>query len=297
MTKPRCGPGATPCCAHDRVLHIRRFAKLRLKVSRSSDILVLLPVILHVTVFLERMPMSKNPEQPHNDKKSKESSLPSSSLLTRAEAAALLHCSISSIRRLEGHTLHPLVGPDGVHRFDPVDLVRVASERSTTTIDASKEGERDAKVFDALEDGKMLREIVTTMRLPVDVATKLHTAWLKMGDGRDMVLSNARLAQLRDALQADLKRPGDLVEEVHWLAEERSTLEGERNKLDQQLADLLAVVGKMIAVDPEIASALSESGNALDTDLASRLDAAVKFFANESARSPTSSPDAAREDS
>jgi hypothetical protein len=217
-------------------------------------------------------------------------------LLTRAEAAALLRCSISSIRRLEGHTLHPVVGTDGVHLFDPVDLVRVASERSATTVDASKEGERDARVFEALEEGKRLREIVTTMRLPVDVATKLHAAWQKMGDGHDMVLSNARLAQLRAALQADLKRPDDLVEEVLWLAEQRSTLENERNKLDQQLSDLVAVVGKMTALDPDVASAFSGSSNALDADLASRLDASVKFFVNEATRAPASSPDAKRED-
>ena len=241
--------------------------------------------------------MSEDTEQSHSDTESKESPSPRSVLLTRAEAAALLHCSISSIRRLEGDTLHPVVGLDGVHRFDPVDLVRVASERSAITVDASKEGERDARVFEALEDGKRLREIVTTMRLPVDLATKLHAAWLKMGDGRDMVLSSARLAQLRGALQADLKRPADLVEEVLWLAEQRSTLESERNNLDQQLSDLVAVVGKMTARDPDAASAFSEPGNALDPDLASRLTAAIKYFANESARSSTSSPDAGREDS
>jgi len=241
--------------------------------------------------------MSEDTEQSRNDREPKASSSPGSVLLTRAEAAALLHCSISSIRRLEGHTLRPVVGPDGVHRFDPVDLVRVASERTAITVAASKEGERDAMVFEALEDGKRLREIVTTMRLPVDVATKLHAAWLKMGDGHDMVLSNARLAQLRGALQADLKRPGDLVEEVLWLAEQRSTLEGERNNLDQQLSDLVAVVGKMTALDPDVASAFSLPGKALDPDLARRLAAAVKYFANESTRSQTSSPDVGREDS
>ena len=241
--------------------------------------------------------MSEDSEQSHSDGTSEESSPPGSGLLTRAEAAALLHCSISSVRRLEGHTLHPVVGPDGVRRFDPVDLVRVASERSATTVGASKEGDRDARVFEALEDGKRLREIVTTMRLPVEVATKLHAAWLKMGDGQDMVLSNARLAQLRAALQADLKRPGDLVNEVLWLAEQRGALEDERNKLDQQLSDLVAVVGKMTAIDPDVASALSKSRNTLDADLASRLDASVNFFVNESTRSSASSPDAGREDS
>ena len=82
-----------------------------------------------------------------------------------------------------------------------------------------------------------------------------------------------------------------------WLAEQRSTLEGERNNLDQQLSDLVAYVGKMTALDPNVASAFAEPGNALDPNLASRLAAAVKYFANESTRSQTSSPDVGREDS
>jgi hypothetical protein len=78
-------------------------------------------------------------------------------LLTRADAAALLHCSISSVRRLEGDVPHPIVGADGVHRFDPTELARVASHRSSRSADGSKEGERDARVFESLEEGKGLR--------------------------------------------------------------------------------------------------------------------------------------------
>jgi hypothetical protein len=164
--------------------------------------------------------MSVDPEQTRKDKSSKAVPSSSAALLTRAEAAALLRCSISSIRRLEGSTLHPVVGPHGVHLFDPAELVRVASERSSSAVDASKEGERDARVFEALDEGTGLREIVTTLRLPVDIATKLHASWLKMGDGRDMILSGERIAQLRAALDIEIKRAGDLVEEVVWLAEQ-----------------------------------------------------------------------------
>lgn len=95
-------------------------------------------------------------------------------LLTRADAAALLRCSISSIRRLEGDVLHPIVGADGVHRFDPAELARVASRCSSRSADGSKEGERDARVFEALEEGKGLREIVTTLRLSADLVSRLH---------------------------------------------------------------------------------------------------------------------------
>src|SRR5262245_54162504 len=114
--------------------------------------------------------MSVDSEQTHKNKDSERVSPPSSALPTRAEAAALLRCSISTVRRLEGNTLHPIVGPDGVHLFDPGELVWVAIDRLSSTVEVSKEGERDAQVFEALDEGQELREIVTTMRLPVDVA-------------------------------------------------------------------------------------------------------------------------------
>lgn len=66
--------------------------------------------------------MSTDVEESCEDKNSKRVASPSPALLTRADAAALLHCSISSVRRLEGDVLHPIVGADGVHRFDPAEL-------------------------------------------------------------------------------------------------------------------------------------------------------------------------------
>src|SRR5207244_3900718 len=149
-------------------------------------------------------------------------------------------CSISSVRRLEGDALHPIVGADGVHRFDPAEIARVASHRSVRPVHGSKEGERDAQVFEALEEGKGLREIVTTLRLPADLASKLHASWLKMGSNQDMILSSERLAQLRSALGVDVKRPADLVDAVRWAAEQCNTLEAERSKLDSQLTDLMS---------------------------------------------------------
>jgi hypothetical protein len=207
-------------------------------------------------------------------------------MLTRAEAAALLRCSISSVRRLEGEALHPIVGADGVHRFDPAELARVASHRSSRSVDGSKEGERDARVFEALEEGKGLREIVTTFRLPADLVSRLHASWLKMGSNQEMILSGGRLAQLRTALHAEVKRPTDLVDEVQWLAEHCNGLEIERNHLDDQLSELVNAVGKAVARGPDLAKELSELSKAFAPELAKRFAAAVAYFANECAPSP-----------
>jgi hypothetical protein len=236
--------------------------------------------------------MSTDSKGSREDKKLQSAASPGPALLTRADAAALLRCSISSVRRLEGDALHPIVGPDGVHRFDPAEIARLASSRSPLPIDGSKAGERDARVFEAFEEGKGLREIVTTLRLPVDLVSKLHASWQKMGSNQDMILSSERLAQLRSALGFDVKRPTDLVEEVRWLAEQRNALEAERNQLDSQLGDLMSAICKAALQDPNMAKALAELNNALDPDLRSRLDTALKYFTNEHTSLPTVTPTA-----
>ena len=237
--------------------------------------------------------MSIAPKGSREDKKLQGAAAPGLALLTRAEAAALLRCSISSVRRLEGDALHPVVGADGVHRFDPAEIARLAGSRSALPVGGSKEGERDAQVFEAFEQGKGLREIVTTLRLSVDLVSRLHASWQKMGSNQDMILSSERLAQLRSALGFDVRRAADLVEEVQWLTEQRSTLETERNKLDNQLGDLMTAIGTIAAQLPDLAKAIAELSASLDPDLAKRLDTVLTYFVNQRPRSPAAAPDAA----
>jgi len=52
--------------------------------------------------------------------------------LSRAEAAALLGMSVASIRRREGRDLHPVVGADGAHRFDPAEVEGLALRSGRT---------------------------------------------------------------------------------------------------------------------------------------------------------------------
>ena len=240
--------------------------------------------------------MSTDSKGSREDKKSQRAASPGAALLTRAEAAALLRCSISSVRRLEGDALHPIVGPDGVHRFDPAEIARLAGSRSALPTDGSKEGERDARVFEAFEEGKELREIVTTLRLPVDLVSKLHASWQKVGSNQDMILSSERLAQLRSALGFDVRRPADLVDEVRWLTEQCNTLEAERNKLDSQLGDLMSAIATVAAQVPDLAKALAELSNPLDPDLARRLNTVLMYFRNELPNSPATAPGAAPSD-
>ena len=73
-------------------------------------------------------------------------------------------------------------------------------------------------------------------------------------------------------------------------------LEAERNKLDNQLGDLLCAIGKTAAQDPDVAKALPELSSTLAPDLANRLATALKYFADERARLTNGPPGAARDD-
>ena len=100
-----------------------------------------------------------------------------------------------------------------------------------------------------------------------------------------MILPSERLRQPRSALHIDVKRPVDLVDEVQWLAEQCNVLEAERNKLDNQLGELLCAIGKTAAHDPGVAKALPELSSTLAPDLANRLATALKYFTDERALS------------
>src|SRR5882672_972625 len=219
---------------------------------------------------------------------------PGDGWLTRAAAAKLIGATRSTIRRLEvAGALHPTIDAAGIHRFDPAEVVSVARDRAARPVDRSKDGERDARVFDALDQGRSMREIVTTLRLPVELVRRLHEAWVKMGSKGDMVLSSEQLTKLGSALGVGIKRPADIAQGAQWLAEECATLQVERNNVDTQLADLVCALSKAAVHDPNVAKALPDIRKAIDPDTANRLDVALQYFAGEGASSPSGPQDAA----
>jgi hypothetical protein len=160
-------------------------------------------------------------------------------------------------------------------------------------VDGSKEGERDARVFDAFDQGRSMREIVTTLRLPVELVRKLHEAWVKMGSKGDMVLSREELTKLGSVIGIGIKRPADIVQGAQWLAEERAALQDERNNIDSQLTDLLCALSKAAAHNPAVVKVLPDIRTAVDPDVANRLDTTLKYFAVEGASSTSGPQDAA----
>src|SRR5690349_13236282 len=51
-------------------------------------------------------------------------------MLTRAQVAKRLGKSIATVRRLEGHALHPTRDERGIHRFDRAEVDQLAIQRA-----------------------------------------------------------------------------------------------------------------------------------------------------------------------
>lgn len=113
-------------------------------------------------------------------------------LLTRADVAARLGVSTSTVRRYEGDLLHPKKGADGVNRFDPAEVaalvMKLLGQKPPKA--KSKEARTDkprtpvrtpgdvaAEVFERLEQRQSLAEIVIGARVAPDLVRELHREW------------------------------------------------------------------------------------------------------------------------
>lgn len=110
--------------------------------------------------------------------------------LTRDDVAKRLDVSISTVRRLEGTRLHPLIDGKGVHRFKASDVERLAKEMEAeqrsprnaqqAVVRAAEmpKGELAALVFERLEQRHSLSEIVIALRVPPEDVRELYHTWL-----------------------------------------------------------------------------------------------------------------------
>jgi DNA-binding transcriptional MerR regulator len=110
--------------------------------------------------------------------------------LTRHDVAKRLGVSISTVRRLEGERLHPLIDGKGVRRFKASDVERLAKEleaeqRSPRNAQQAvvraadmPKGELAALVFERLEQRHSLSEIVIALRVPPEDVRDLYHSWL-----------------------------------------------------------------------------------------------------------------------
>jgi len=110
--------------------------------------------------------------------------------LTRDDVAKRLDVSISTVRRLEGTRLHPLIDDKGVRRFKASDVERLAKElvaeqssprnaqQAVMRAAEMPKGELAALVFERLEQRHSLSEIVIALRVPPEDVRELYHSWL-----------------------------------------------------------------------------------------------------------------------
>jgi hypothetical protein len=157
-------------------------------------------------------------------------------LLTRAEVARKLGVGASTVRRLEGGALQPILGSDGVHRFDAgeVDAYRAVrggqrrrknlpSKASPKTAPVRAEGKHHARAFRLFEAGRSHAEVVIETALPSDLVRQLYVEWRagyreppapppRIGDDDDALRAReaaewAEWEAKMHALNADLDQP------------------------------------------------------------------------------------------
>ncbi len=112
--------------------------------------------------------------------------------LTRAQVAARLDVSISTVRRYEGERLHPRVDEDAVRWFDEKEVASLAAaltneprvvrrRNALSTLGARgaqrSAGEVAAEVFERLEQRQSLAEIVIGVRVEPSVVRDLYEQW------------------------------------------------------------------------------------------------------------------------
>jgi Mrp family chromosome partitioning ATPase len=137
--------------------------------------------------------------------------------LTRAQVAKILSISVAGVRRREGKTLHPELGPKGERLFDaaevkamrqtmanypqppkpepveageepasePVALVvtgkaGVAATTTTTAAAADTSGDMAARAFELFEVGKTPAQVVIETRMSPEAVEKLYASWLRL---------------------------------------------------------------------------------------------------------------------
>jgi hypothetical protein len=97
--------------------------------------------------------------------------------LTRSQVATRLGVSLSKVRTMEGKVLHPNK-IDGVNYFDPSEVDTVAKSQGKKATGGRTDGQVAAAVFDMIDHGKELREIVIELEIPPAVVRALYREWL-----------------------------------------------------------------------------------------------------------------------
>lgn len=96
--------------------------------------------------------------------------------LTRSDVARRLGVTTTTVRRLEGTTLHPEIGDDGVRLFTRDEVERLAHARAAKPAPEAT-GEVAAEAFRLFRQGYDLAEIVMRLKQPPAAIRRLFDEW------------------------------------------------------------------------------------------------------------------------
>jgi hypothetical protein len=109
-----------------------------------------------------------------------EAAAPSGRLLGRAQAARLLGVSKSTLRRMEGASLEPVLGPKNVRLFHEEHIQSLLVTRRSEVAGARVDGELAAETFELFDTGIHPVDVVKKLRVDPDLVESLHQRWARL---------------------------------------------------------------------------------------------------------------------
>lgn len=149
--------------------------------------------------------------------------MPPGKLLGRTQAARLLGVSKSTLRRMEGQRLTPVVGPKNVHLFHEEQVQSLIVTRRSAPGSSRVTGDNAADAFELFDDSVHPVDVVKRLRIEPEVVEALHERWCRMRGL--LTLTEAGTAALhrmlcdRDSATSPTSEPELLAEVKEWVAE------------------------------------------------------------------------------
>jgi DNA-binding transcriptional MerR regulator len=135
-------------------------------------------------------------------------------LLRRTEAARLLGVSKSTLRRMEGEQLTPVLGPGNVRLFHEEQVQSVIVTRHSRLGSQRSPGDVAADVFALFDSGTHPVDVVKQLRIEPELSEALHARWARMRGL--LVLSKESRERIREMMCEGSEAP--LATETEVLA-------------------------------------------------------------------------------
>jgi hypothetical protein len=149
--------------------------------------------------------------------------VPAGRLLRRTEAARMLGVSKSTLRRMEGDALTPVVGPRNVHLFQEEEVRAVVVTRRSHLEAQPAAGDVAAEAFALFDAGVHVVDAVKQLRVGPELIERLYATWARLRGL--MVLSVEARSEINTLLLGwddhSLRTDADVVASLRkWMLEE-----------------------------------------------------------------------------